>query len=104
MAEDPAPRYESFIDRLVREATERGEFDHLPGKGQPLHLKWVGDPDWCSSRFALVNNFVGLGSSSKLGCARPSSLWIKEKLERENLTGGELRRQFKDRGRDSRPS
>nr|WP_221381334.1 DUF1992 domain-containing protein [Actinoplanes polyasparticus] len=28
--------YESSIDRQLREAAERGEFDDLPGKGKPL--------------------------------------------------------------------
>ena len=28
--------WESFIDRQIREAQERGEFDDLPGKGKPL--------------------------------------------------------------------
>lgn len=27
---------ESFIDRLIREAQERGEFDNLPGMGRPI--------------------------------------------------------------------
>lgn len=69
MAEDPVPRYEPFADGIVREAIERGEFDNLPGKGKPLHLKRVGDPDW----------------------------WIKDKLEREQLDHGELRRQWRNR-------
>ena len=29
-------RYESTVDRLLREARERGEFDDLPGTGKPL--------------------------------------------------------------------
>jgi Domain of unknown function (DUF1992) len=29
---------ESVADRLIREATERGEFDNLPGAGKPLNL------------------------------------------------------------------
>lgn len=32
---EPAP-YETLVDRLVREARERGEFDHLPGHGEPI--------------------------------------------------------------------
>jgi hypothetical protein len=28
--------YESAVDRQLREATERGEFDNLPGLGKPL--------------------------------------------------------------------
>ncbi|MEO6090084.1 MAG: DUF1992 domain-containing protein, partial [Umezawaea sp.] len=28
--------FESWIDRQIREAAERGEFDNLPGAGKPL--------------------------------------------------------------------
>lgn len=38
--------YESAIDRAVREATERGAFDDLPGAGKPLTIRHSGDPDW----------------------------------------------------------
>ena len=31
-----ASRYESPLDRRLREAQERGEFDNLPGAGKPL--------------------------------------------------------------------
>jgi hypothetical protein len=31
-----AYRYESSVDRQLREAQERGEFDNLPGAGKPL--------------------------------------------------------------------
>lgn len=30
------PSWESWVDRQIREAEERGEFDDLPGKGKPL--------------------------------------------------------------------
>lgn len=53
------PRFESWIDRQVREAMERGEFDDLPGAGKPLRLRNLGDPDW----------------------------WIKQKLADEDLSG-----------------
>jgi hypothetical protein len=33
-------------DRAIREAQERGEFDHLPGAGKPLRLGDPNDPDW----------------------------------------------------------
>jgi hypothetical protein len=32
----PGLGWESWIDRQIREATERGEFDHLPGAGEPI--------------------------------------------------------------------
>lgn len=37
-------QFENWIDRQIREAMERGEFDNLPGAGKPLHLS--DDPDW----------------------------------------------------------
>lgn len=48
-------QFESWIDRQIREAMERGEFDNLPGAGKPIEL----DPsdDW----------------------------WIKAKIKREGL-------------------
>jgi hypothetical protein len=30
------PTWESVTERIIREAQERGEFDHLPGHGRPL--------------------------------------------------------------------
>ncbi|MGH3508176.1 MAG: DUF1992 domain-containing protein, partial [Nocardioidaceae bacterium] len=38
--------YESPVDRAIREAQERGEFDDLPGAGKPLDLGNQSDPDW----------------------------------------------------------
>lgn len=51
--------FESWIDRQLREARERGEFDNLPGSGKPIPgLDKPYDETW----------------------------WIKDKLRRENLT------------------
>ncbi|MDR1798990.1 MAG: DUF1992 domain-containing protein [Bifidobacteriaceae bacterium] len=55
--EELVPRFETAAERLVRQATERGEFSGLPGAGRPLRLRHVGDPDW----------------------------WIKQKIEDEDL-------------------
>ncbi|GAA4396700.1 DUF1992 domain-containing protein [Fodinibacter luteus] len=41
--EDERPRWESPVERAIREAQERGEFDDLPGAGKPLTD--LGDPD-----------------------------------------------------------
>ena len=50
--------YESWIDRQIREAQERGEFDNLRGAGEPLKgLDGRQDENW----------------------------WVKGLLERENL-------------------
>ncbi|GAB3213672.1 DUF1992 domain-containing protein [Marinactinospora thermotolerans] len=32
----PGMDFESWVDRQIREATERGEFDNLPGAGKPI--------------------------------------------------------------------
>lgn len=39
--------FESWIDRQIRDADERGVFDDLPGKGKPLNIKpTAGDGDF----------------------------------------------------------
>lgn len=44
---DWASRYESLLDRQIRAAQERGEFDDLPGAGKPLASDSVPyRPDW----------------------------------------------------------
>jgi hypothetical protein len=40
-------RFESWVERQIREATERGEFDNLPGAGQPIPgLNGRDDENW----------------------------------------------------------
>jgi Domain of unknown function (DUF1992) len=34
------------VEAQIRAAQARGDFDDLPGKGKPLHLPEVYDPDW----------------------------------------------------------
>jgi Domain of unknown function (DUF1992) len=55
----PGVSFETWIDRQIREATDRGEFDDLPGAGKPI-------PD--------------------LDKPHDDAWWIKEKLRRENLS------------------
>src|SRR6476661_1791 len=48
-------KWESPVERAIREAQERGEFDNLPGTGKPLRS--LGDPeredpDWWVRRLA----------------------------------------------------
>lgn len=53
-----AQYHESWVERQIREAQERGEFDNLPGAGKPL-------PD--------------------LGDPNDESWWVRRMIERENL-------------------
>jgi hypothetical protein len=41
------------VDRAIREATERGEFENLPGKGKPLPDSGPHDDMWWVRQFAL---------------------------------------------------
>lgn len=51
--------FETWVDRQIREAKERGEFDNLPGTGKPIaSIDGPNDDDW----------------------------WIKQWLKRENLS------------------
>lgn len=52
--------YESWIDRQIREATERGEFDDLRGAGKPI---------------------------DGLGDRQDENWWIKGLIEREDIKG-----------------
>ena len=55
----PGVSFESWIDRQIREAQERGEFDDLPGKGKPIaDIDQPYDEMW----------------------------WVKQMLRRENLS------------------
>lgn len=61
-------RFESRVERMIREATECGEFDNLPGAGKPLDLTDSDDLDW----------------------------WVKRKIRDENLDSSALRREAQD--------
>jgi hypothetical protein len=50
------PYWESPVDRAIREAQERGDFDNLPGAGKPLDLGDTNDPDWWVKRLAAREN------------------------------------------------
>ncbi|WP_242344973.1 DnaJ family domain-containing protein [Anaeromyxobacter terrae] len=55
----PGETFESYAERLIREAQEEGAFERLSGAGKPLPL---------------------------YGGALPEAWWIKEKLRREKLS------------------
>ena len=50
------PYWESAVERQIREAQERGDFDDLPGAGKPLDLSDASDPDWWVKRMAKREN------------------------------------------------
>ena len=54
----PGVRWESWVERQIRDSMERGEFDNLSGAGKPLPTVALTDEAW----------------------------WIREKLQRENAS------------------
>lgn len=66
-------RYESRIDRQIREAQERGEFDDLPGAGKPLPGR--GEPydeDWWLKQWVR---------REQLGGVAPTTLKLRKEAE-----------------------
>ena len=64
--------YESWAERQIREATERGEFDNLPGAGQPIPgLNGRDEPDW------WVRGFL---EREKISMPLPTSLALRREV------------------------
>lgn len=64
--------FESWIDRQIREAEERGAFDDLPGKGKPLKNLDRQDPDW------WVKDLM---AREQLSFVLPTSLALRKEVE-----------------------
>jgi hypothetical protein len=70
----PWASWETWIDAQIRDATEKGAFDNLPGAGKPLpNLDEPYDPLW------WVKQFVKREEISVL----PPSLELLRKVEKE---------------------
>jgi hypothetical protein len=70
----PGVSFESWVDRQIREAAERGEFENLPGAGKPLP-GWGGvdDEDWWLSSY--------LRREEATGAALPTPLRLRKEVE-----------------------
>jgi DnaJ-like protein len=65
--------FESWIDRQIRDAEERGEFDNLPGAGKPIEgLDRRQDADWWVK---------GLMAREQLSYVLPTSLALRKEVE-----------------------
>ena len=65
-------RYESWAERQVREAIERGEFDNLPGAGRPIPgLNGRDDANWWVK---------GLLEREQLPMPLPTSLALRKEV------------------------
>jgi hypothetical protein len=67
------PHYESALDRQIREAQERGDFDDLPGMGKPLPGSGEHyDEEWWLKNWVARENLTGL---------LPPSLALRKEIE-----------------------
>jgi hypothetical protein len=65
--------YETYVDRAIREAQERGDFDDLPGAGQPLPDRGeLYDEDWWIKQLIVREQLGGLA---------PTTLKIRKEAE-----------------------
>jgi hypothetical protein len=65
--------YETYVDRAIREAQERGDFDNLPGAGQPLPDRGeLYDEDWWIKQLIVREQLGGLA---------PTTLKIRKEAE-----------------------
>src|SRR6185369_1199130 len=70
-----AGRYESWVDKQIREATERGEFDNLPGSGKPLpNRNELYDEDWWLKQWIAREGVTG-------DTALPTTLRLRREIE-----------------------
>jgi len=70
-----AGRYESWVDKQIREATERGEFDNLPGSGKPLpNRNELYDEDWWLKQWIAREGITG-------DTALPTTLRLRREIE-----------------------
>ena len=58
--------WESWVDRQIREAEERGAFKDLPGAGKPLKNLDTHDPDWWVKGLIQREHISGLGPAAIL--------------------------------------
>jgi hypothetical protein len=69
--------FDRIVEALIREAQERGEFDHLPGKGKPIDLdEYFQMPEDVRMAQSLLKN---------AGMAAPEIQLLKEIAELRQL-------------------
>ncbi len=96
--------WESFVDRQIRDAEERGEFDDLPGKGKPIpgrgepynEMWWVQSkvsregltllPPGLALRREVEDYREGLASLPSESAVRTTVADLNEKIVRVNRT------------------
>jgi hypothetical protein len=84
--------FESWVDKQIREATERGEFDDLPGAGKPL--PGAGKPH--EEQWWLKNYLQREGLSAE--ALLPAPLQLRKEIDRlpETVRGLRTEREVRE--------
>ncbi len=61
---DRAATQHLWVERRIREAQERGDFENLPGAGKPIPGLTSGDPDWWVKALVEREQLTDLGPES----------------------------------------
>lgn len=97
----PAPLWERAVDRAIREAQQRGDFDDLPGRGRPIDLGADGDGDeWLAAHLLRSQGFVPAWIEDDRGIAAERAALealLERALVRARLDGGVAERALADR-------
>jgi hypothetical protein len=107
----PGVSWETWIDRQIREAKERGEFDNLPGSGKPIaDLGETHDEMWWIRQLVQRENIETLPPALKLRKDRDAALAYIHTLDTESAVRDVLRelntriRMLNSRAHDGPPS
>lgn len=79
----PDLTFESWLDKQVRESTERGEFDNLPGAGRPIP-PGAADDDWWLRNYLQREGVRG-------DALLPESIVLRRERERIQETVRDMR-------------
>jgi Domain of unknown function (DUF1992) len=71
----PGYSFETWVERQIREAMERGEFDDLPGAGKPIPDLSADDENWWIKRKLRQE---GVSAEAAL----PTPLRLRKEIER----------------------
>lgn len=82
-----------YVEAQVREAMAHGAFDDLPGAGQPLALPAQHDPDWWLKQLIEREQLTGLGPPALL--LRVEDAGLDDDLDKLG-TEGEVRARLED--------
>ena len=81
----PGVSFESWVEKQISEATRRGDYENLPGAGQPLPGAGVADPDdW------WVRSFVRR-EAPDVDALLPPSMLLRKQIDRLPETVRRLR-------------